>query len=206
MKFGAHLRQLAMIATLGFTIWHWAGAATIRAKAYLAPILIARAWDESRAHQVDVKPWPWADTWPVARLHVPALNIDQYVLAGANGAALPFGPGHLTGTALPGEPGGVVIAGHSDTHFYFLHDLPIGTKIVLERRDNGRLTYEVTDKTIVDTRVENLLIEPDHPLLLLVTCEPDSIFSARGPYRLVVTALPAIERPQQEPAAFVEAG
>ena len=30
-----------------------------------------------------MKPWPWADTWPVARLVVPSLGIDQIVLEGA---------------------------------------------------------------------------------------------------------------------------
>lgn len=193
MRFIVRFCKLAMIAALGFTAWHWGSAATIQAKAYLAPFLIARAWDESRAYQVDVKPWPWADTWPVARLRVPALGIDQYVLAGANGAALPFGPGHLTGTALPGEPGGVVIAGHRDTHFRFLHTLPIGTKIELEGRNDRRMTYEVTEKAIVDTRVEDLLVEPDRPELILVTCESDSLFSVRGPYRLVVTAHASME-------------
>ena len=192
MRFVTRLSTLVLISGFAVTAWHWGSAATIQAKAYLAPFLIARAWTESRAHQVDVKPWPWADTWPIARLRVPAQGIEQFVLAGANGAALPFGPGHLTGTALPGEPGGIVIAGHRDTHFRFLHDLPIGTKILLEGRDDRRTTYEVTDKAIVDTRIEDLLVKPDRPELVLVTCEPDSTFSARGPYRLVVTALPSM--------------
>jgi len=36
-------------------------------------------------------------------LQIPALSVDQFVLHGANGASLPFGPGHLSGTALPGK-------------------------------------------------------------------------------------------------------
>ncbi len=42
-----------------------------------------------------VKPWPWADTHPVARLIAPAQDADVLVLAGASGRTLAFGPGHL---------------------------------------------------------------------------------------------------------------
>lgn len=185
----ARLFKLALLATLAFTAWQWGNAATIRAKAFLAPVLIERAWTESRVHRVNVKPWPWADTWPVARLTVPALNIEQFVLAGANGGALPFGPGHMTGTALPGEPGTVVIAGHRDTHFRFTANLPVGTKIVLESMDGQRRFYRVHDKAIVDARGRDLKLDDDRDMLMLITCEPTTSFSARGPYRLVVSAL-----------------
>ena len=54
-----------------------------RKKWWLAPILIERAWTESRTHATEVKPWPWADTWPVARLSAPTLKLERFVLAGA---------------------------------------------------------------------------------------------------------------------------
>ncbi|NND35574.1 MAG: sortase, partial [Gammaproteobacteria bacterium] len=141
-----HLLRLSVLVALGFCAWQWGQAATVQAKAWLAPILIARAWTDSQVHDVDVKPWPWADTWPVAKLTVPALGIERYVLAGANGAALPFGPGHLSGTSLPGQPGTIVIAGHRDTHFDFAEHLQRGTRIVLESRDRRRSFYRVIGK------------------------------------------------------------
>jgi hypothetical protein len=52
-----------------------------------------------------VKPWPWADTWPIARLSAPRHGVDLFVLAGATGRTLAFGPGHVDGTARPGRPG-----------------------------------------------------------------------------------------------------
>ena len=58
--------KLTLITAIGFTAWHWGHAATIEAKAFLAPILIERAWHDSQVYRVNVKPWPWADTWPVA--------------------------------------------------------------------------------------------------------------------------------------------
>lgn len=184
----SRLLRLALLGALLFTAWQWGQAATIRAKAILAPILIERAWTESQVHKIRVKPWPWADTWPVARLTVPTLDIEQFVLAGTSGAALPFGPGHMTGTSLPGEPGTIVIAGHRDTHFRFTGDLPIGTKIVVESMDGRRRFYRVADKSIVDTRGRDLKLDRERDMLLLITCEPTASFTARGPFRLVVSA------------------
>ena len=109
---GQYLPKLLLAALIGFSAWQWGHAGLVHAKAWLAPLLIDRAWYESQRHATEVKPWPWADTWPVARLSVPTQGIERYVLSGANGASLPFGPGHMTGTALPGESGTIVIAGH----------------------------------------------------------------------------------------------
>lgn len=62
-------------------LWQQTGSgAWIYVKAQLAQVLLQRAWAGTLAGQRDVKPWPWADTWPVARLVVPSLGIDQIVL------------------------------------------------------------------------------------------------------------------------------
>ena len=182
--------KIVLVALIAFTAWQWGHAGMIQAKAWLAPILISRAWTETRAHGINVKPWPWADTWPVARLSVPSLEIDQYVLAGTNGAALPFGPGHMTGSAEPGEIGTIVIAGHRDTHFGFLPSVQPGTRLTLETADGRRSTYVVAEKSLVDSRTEDLALSADATELLLITCEPDNAFSTRGPWRLVVRATP----------------
>jgi hypothetical protein len=72
------------------------------------------------------KPWPWADTWPVARLRMQHPSVDLIVLAGAYGRTLAFGPGHVTSSALPGQEGTVMLTGHRDTHFRFLKDVQTG--------------------------------------------------------------------------------
>ena len=180
--------KLLLAALITFTGWQWGQAGLIQAKAWLAPILISRAWTETRTHGINVKPWPWADTWPVAHLSVPSLDIDQYVLAGTNGAALPFGPGHMSGSAEPGDNGTIVIAGHRDTHFDFLPRVLPGTRVRLETADGRHTTYIVAEKSLVDTRKEDLTLSADAAELLLITCEPDNAFSTRGPWRLVVRA------------------
>src|SRR5437870_11780628 len=49
-------------------------------------------------------------------------------------SALAFGPGLVSGTAVPGAPGVAVVTGHRDTHFRFLQHLKSGDEIVVETR------------------------------------------------------------------------
>ena len=76
-------------------VWQLGLGAWIHAKAMLAQSLLETAWSETLRTGKEVKPWPWADTWPVARLTVPRLGIRRIVLAGASGSSLAFGPGHF---------------------------------------------------------------------------------------------------------------
>ena len=71
---------VALLIALGG--WQFGHGAWIQAKAWLAQVLIAQAWQRVLAGEVHAKPWPWADTWPVARLSVPSLGIERYVLEG----------------------------------------------------------------------------------------------------------------------------
>jgi sortase A len=201
---GGRQSFLTLVAAglIAVSIWQLGGAALIQGKAWLAPILIEKAWAESIETGKPVKPWPWADTWPVVRLNVPALGISRYVLAGANGGSLPFGPGHLEGTALPGEPGTIVIAAHRDTHFGFLPELHPGSVIELQGMDGFRQRFSVTGQEIVDARRHGILPQSIVTELILVTCQPTSEFIYRGPFRLVVTARPvARQEPAVDPAA-----
>ena len=178
----------AVLVVAGF--WQLGGAALIHGKAWLAPVLIERAWEKSLEQGSPIKPWRWADTWPLARLRVEALNITQYVLAGANGASLPFGPGHLDGSALPGQPGSIVIAGHRDTHFRFLEELSPGTVLELTSIDGTTRAFQVLRQDVVDARTHGIAPLADSSELILVTCESTHAFQYRGPFRLVVTAVP----------------
>lgn len=165
-------------------------------KAQVAQWLLQRAWDETRSGERVAKPWPWADTWPVARLQVPHLQIDQIVLAGANGASLAFGPGHVSQTALPGHAGMSLISAHRDTHFAFLAKLEAGMDIIITRPDGGRVTYRVLEAQVVHQ--DRFALSQAGPLersLLLSTCYPFEALQARGPLRYVVQAVALDDRP-----------
>lgn len=156
-------------------------------KAELAQLLLERSWQEMQATARPSRPWPWADTWSVARLRVPTRGVDQIVLAGDSGRTLAFGPGHTTGSAMPGESGSVVISGHRDTHFRFLQELGPGDEIHLQTA-NGRYRYRVQGTRLLDIHRHKLVSDPDSKRLHLVTCFPfDSVVSG-GPLRYVVDA------------------
>lgn len=159
----------------------------IHAKALLAQILLERAFAESLTTGRIVKPWSWADTWPVARLDVPRISAEAIVLNGGGGQALAFGPGHLDDTAEPGAEGVAIISGHRDTHFRFLKELRLGDDIIVTRRDGVRIRFRVAELTVAPWNESG--IDPTAPgrTLVLTTCWPlDS--NAPGPMRYLVRA------------------
>jgi len=181
--------KLAAALAFGVAIWQIGQGGYIQAKAWLAQILISQAWARTLDGEQRVKPWPWADTWPVARISVPGRGIERFVLAGANGRAIAFGPGHVSGTPLPGEDGNSVIGAHRDTHFAFLRALQAGEEIVVEKSDGGRRHYRVIGAEIVDKSETRVLAQPpDETRLTLITCYPFDALRAGGPLRYVVTA------------------
>jgi sortase A len=165
----------------------WSHSAYILAKAWLGQILIADAWQEAQQSGLNEKPWPWADTWPVARLQIPSHDINQFVLSGDSGQALAFGPGHTSLSALPGQSGTVLISGHRDTHFSFLKKLTVGDSIFLENPDGQSYQYTVSAIHIVP---EDQLItdDADNSSLLLVTCWPFDGLAGEAMFRYVVEA------------------
>ena len=168
--------------------WMFGQGVWIHAKAQLAQVLLESAWTQTLQGQKEVKPWPWADTWPVGRLAVPRLGEHRIVLAGASGSSLAFGPGHLFNTVNPGEDGNCVIAGHRDTHFSFIRSLTEGDHIVLQTTSNESITYEVVALLIVDEQAHHVLAQKAGSILTLITCYPFDAVRPGGPLRYVVVA------------------
>ncbi|MBT0963079.1 class GN sortase [Denitromonas iodatirespirans] len=176
-------------ASLLVALLQFGQAGYIQAKAWLAQALIAQAWQKTLAGQTQVKPWPWADTWPVARLRVPSRGVELYVLAGSEGRSLAFGPGHVFGTAQPGAAGNSVIGGHRDTHFAFLQWVQAGETVEVEMPTGAVAVYRISDQRVVDKSDTGVMASPpDSHRLTLVTCYPFDALRAGGPLRYVVTA------------------
>jgi sortase A len=182
------VRVLGTSVLLAFAAWHGGRAAWIEAKAHLAQALIRRAWRQSSAGAGEIHPWPWADTYPVARLIVPGRGVDTFVLAGASGRTLAFGPGHLDGTPRPGARGNAVISGHRDTHFAFLRRLERGDQVVVESRDGRRQRFVVSSTRVVDRSDLRVVADAGDTRLTLVTCYPFDAIRPGGPLRYVVVA------------------
>jgi len=172
-------------------VWQLGGGMYIHAKAVLAQLLLQQAWDRTLQGDSQAHPWPWADTWPVARIRVPELDVDQLVLAGASGRSLAFGPGHVDGTAAPGSDGNLVISGHRDTHFSWLARVQGGDEIILELPEGEQRNYQVVQWSIHHESETGLLGQSADPLLRLITCYPFDAIMPGGPLRFVVTAIPS---------------
>lgn len=176
------------VLLLALGVWQVGEAAYIHAKAWLAQRLVEDAWARTLAGERAVKPWPWADSWPVARLEMPALGRRLIVLSGGSGRTLAFGPGHLDGSPLPGEPGTSIIGGHRDTHFRILERLGPGDEIRVQDRKGVTHGFRVTAAEVVDSRRARLDPTGERPRLILVTCYPFDALAPGGPLRYLVFA------------------
>jgi len=161
--------------------------AYIHAKALVAQVLLDRAFAQTIATGREVKPWSWADTWPVARIEVKRLGARAIVLAGSSGQALAFGPGHVERTPDAGEQGVAVYSAHRDTHFAFLKDVTDGDEIEVTRSDGRQYRYRVDGTSVV--RFDASGIDPlaDGYHLVLSTCWPFDALTS-GPERYLVHA------------------
>ena len=184
---GRRLLNLVLIASLATGVWQTGQALWIYAKAELAQLLLQRAWSRTLAGKPMPKPWPWADTWPVARLRVVRYGIDLVILANASGRTLAFGPAYLSSSAPPGENGTTILAGHRDTHFAFLPRLQPADELLMETSDGLRHRYLVRAVSIVDSRTATIGSD-DMPRLALVTCYPFDAIMPGGSLRFVVIA------------------
>ncbi len=157
-------------------------------KAMLAQHLLNSAWRNTLAINEPVKPWPWSDTFPVAKLFIPSLDRSYIVLSDASGESMAFGPGLVSGNINHAATEVVAIGGHRDTHLAMLEQLPIGSEIHLQTHTGQWQWYLLTELTIVDSRHHTVAINTANPGLVLITCYPFNAAQTGGPLRYVAAA------------------
>jgi sortase A len=189
---GQSTRSLSALAILIAGTLIAAQALFIPAKAQVAQVLMANAWEHQLSTGDPARPWPWADFTPAAKLRFPAQNRTVLALTDAAGESLAFGPTLMAASVQPGEKGVAAFAAHRDTHFAFLDQLKAGDEVIVETASGPR-TFRVTHSEVVRWNASG--IQPDDggpPRIALVTCWPLDA-KIRGPLRYVVwaTAAPA---------------
>ncbi len=118
------------------------------------------------------------------RLMIPKIDLDAIVVDGAGYKQLKVGPGRITTTPFPGEPGNAVITAHRDTFFRHIYELQKGDRITIQR--NGELlSFEVVSKRVVNPEDLSVLKQTSDPQLTLITCYP-TYYIGPAPERLVV--------------------
>ena len=181
------LARLPFLLLAACGLWLIGQGAIIPAKAWLAQILLERAFARSVEAGRPVRPWPWADAAPVARIRVPRLGVDEIVLSGASGEAMAFGPTLLPGGGRLGERGTAVFAAHRDTHFRFLADLRPGDVVEVQEISGRVLRFRSQPGRIVRYDGFGAGRHAARPSIAMVTCWPIGATS-RGPWRYVVRA------------------
>ncbi|MGZ4779422.1 MAG: class GN sortase [Thermoanaerobaculia bacterium] len=182
--------RILMICVLSLSgVGLFGNGAWMYAKARLAQFLLQRAWDRTLHGEKDVKPWRWADTWPVARIEFPEQHQRFIVLSGASGRTMAFGPGHVDGTADPDATGNCVISAHRDTQFAVLQQVQLGDEIVLQTRSGKTIHYRVRAIRVVRSRDVSILANTGGCRLTLITCYPFDAIRPGGDLRYAVMAM-----------------
>ncbi len=204
-----------LMGFVAYQLW-FTNILTSRDQSALAASLeenFARAVIQEVPYQPDVIPEPGEDAPPqpsrillqesegpigeaFAQIRIETIDLDVTVVEGVRRRDLKKGPGHLSGSPLPGQPGNSVISGHRTTYgapFGSLDKLVPGDRIEVEtavgvhvyevreapeqcRDEDGRCIVRPTDLWVTEPR--------DGAWLTLTTCHPK--FSARR--RLIVFA------------------
>ena len=146
-----------------------------------------RGWDPARVRAY-ARASARAGAAPVALLRIPRLGLEVPVLEGTDEWTLDRGLGHIEGTARPGEPGNVGIAGHRDGFFRPLKDIRDGDLVELALPGSVR-RYRVERLSIVRPDAVRVLRPTPTPSLTLVTCYP-FYFVGPAPERFIVRAGP----------------
>jgi sortase A len=127
----------------------------------------------------------------IAALSIPRVDLSAVVLHGSDNRTLRRGPGHVENTALPGEPGNAVIAGHRDSFFRPLRNVRLGDDIFVETR-KGRFHYQVTSLRVVNAHDVSVLEPTDDAMLTLITCYPFWVLG-QAPDRFIVRATRVVD-------------
>ena len=163
-------------------------ASWLPTKAWLSQTLISHSWQLSKGQISTIKPWPWADTFPIAELSFNRLNKQVVVLNGGDPTTLAFSPGAIAPFNQVNGVTPFVVAGHRDSHFSFLEDVQMNDVISLTNKQGINQLYQVVSIEIVDGNAGNLTLAADDPSLVLITCYPFNKSKKDKNERYVITA------------------
>jgi sortase A len=117
---------------------------------------------------------PMVDHPAFGMIVIPRINLVHPIFEGIDETAIHWGPGHWPGSALPGQRGNTVFAGHRVTHTRPFLDIDLlvpGDQIIFHLA-TGTYTYEVTDHIIVFPRDTWIANQTPDPMVTIFGCHP----------------------------------
>ena len=138
--------------------------------------------EDARAPTPDVR---------LARIELPAIGVSDVLYEGVTLTSIDRGPSHWPGSALPGELGNVVVAGHRTTHSRPVHALDRrqpGDRLVFTPAE-GRFVYALTRTEVVPSDALHIVDQRYGHTATLFACHPkgSARFRIVGRFRLVDT-------------------
>lgn len=119
---------------------------------------------------------PYAPTPEVRHglVEIPKIGLSQPLFEGVTLTAINRGPSHWPGTAMPGEVGNTVIAGHRTTYtkpFWALDELVPGDELIFTI-DGERIVYRLDRIEIVQPTDVHIIDQTDGRTATLFACHP----------------------------------
>jgi sortase A len=192
LRIAQYLFLLAGCGALGYSVFTYFQAGlyqvleTRRFEARLGPNPNHAAQTSSEIQNTFLNLIPGPDDSSVSRIEIPRIGISAMVVEGVGSNDLSLAVGHIPGTALPGAPGNVGIAGHRDTFFRNLGSIQRDDVITLKTY-KGSYQYTVDTIEIVEPDNVQVLSTSRTPILTLVTCYPFH-YLGPAPRRFIVKA------------------
>lgn len=119
-------------------------------------------------------------------IEIPAIGVYSPIVQGDDWEQLKKGVGQHIGSALPGQPGNLVLSAHNDIFgeiFRHLEKLTVGDEIIVST-DRQSYTYVVRDVEMVEPTAVHVMAPTNYPSVTLISCYPYRI----NTHRIVVFA------------------
>jgi sortase A len=110
----------------------------------------------------------------IGRIRIPPIGADFALVEGTDPGALQQGPGHYSGTDLPGEGGTVGVAGHRTTYlapFRKIDQLEENDEVFVEM-PYATLVYRVDSAEVVEPSDVEVVRKRKREVLVLTACHP----------------------------------
>jgi sortase A len=127
---------------------------------------------------------------PLGEIRIPKIGLVHTVYEGVTLDVIDVGPGHWPGSAVPGQLGNAVFAGHRVTHtrpFRNLDQLVPGDEVFFTTK-HGEFSYRVTGQEIVGGKDTWIAKPTPEATLTLFACHPPGSAKQRIVVRGVLTS------------------